>query len=279
MKEKFEGVAIKFDTVEQRDHLYELAKEAGLEVDWRRAYNIGYFRQSEEGYFYGDYNSLPVLPVVPYADFVSSLPTNRRISSDLISAIESSMVNPPYKEGGDFRAGNVKTDTLSELRAAIQESYDKIVAYIKTLPESEKRAKITLLTNAEHGLDTAKIALKILHQNPYFFSEGKIVSSTNENFNPHSSSDTKVIGENKKPEPFKRGGVFITDNEAVITVPTTPTSTPSDAVYDFIKSQGLSYELCNAVNFICKANKGKKQALYNAKWYIEKAVEHETKSN
>jgi hypothetical protein len=167
MKEKFEGIAIKFDTVEQRDHLYDLAKEAELELDSCRTYNNGYFSEADEGAFYGDYDSPSDLPVIHYADFVASLPNSRRISSDLISAIESSMVNPQHNKGDAF----IRTATA------------------------------------------------------------------------------------------------------------TPTATQPDAVYEFIKSHGLSYELGNAVNFICKANNGKKQALYNAKWYIEKAIEHETKSN
>jgi len=166
MKEKFENVTIKFDTVEQRDHLYDLANEAGLDLFDYPYYEKGFFRKSSDTKYYGQYSSTNKLPVIPYADFVSYIPNNRRISSDLISAIESSMVNPQHNNG-----------------------------------------------------------------------------------------------------------------EAFIRAANTPTAHPADAIYDFINSQGLSYELGNAVNFICKANNGKKQALYNAKWYIEKAIEHETKTN
>ena len=107
MNNPFEGKAVKFETSEQLDHLAELAKGYGLEIDFIEGKDNqhNYFRKNACSAFYSIYPDTNDLPEIHYSDFVASIEAvkftetvNKTVDNILMSHEESDtpdMVNHP----------------------------------------------------------------------------------------------------------------------------------------------------------------------------------------
>jgi hypothetical protein len=70
----FEGKAIKYDTIEQLNHLIEIAEGINLEVKFiEESYSTGVFRVNVIHNHYSNYKPDSAFPIVPYSDFIASL--------------------------------------------------------------------------------------------------------------------------------------------------------------------------------------------------------------
>jgi len=88
----FEGKAIKYDTIEQLNHLVEIAKGAGLEVKFLDLTLIsGCFRKNRNISHYSNYLIEPEDTPIPYSDFIASLEA---------SPTEFTPIRPAHYESG-----------------------------------------------------------------------------------------------------------------------------------------------------------------------------------